>query len=75
MGLVDKWNELDEQEGEHDALRNSVLDLLLARFNTDPTVVADRLAKISDVEKLRELHFQATMAESLTDFEEYLDII
>jgi predicted transposase/invertase (TIGR01784 family) len=72
-GFVEKWIEKGKQEGQQQGLRNAVYDLLLLRFDAAPTKVSARLAEITDLESLRQLHRQAATAESLATFEKYLE--
>jgi predicted transposase/invertase (TIGR01784 family) len=62
------------QEGQQ-ALRNTILDLLLLRFDAASTSITNRIGEITDLEKLRLLARQAGTAESLTNFEQYLDTL
>jgi flagellar biosynthesis/type III secretory pathway protein FliH len=82
-GFVEKWIEKGKEEGlqeglqrgQQEGLRDAVFDLLLLRFDTASSPIADRLGEITDVETLRQLHLQAATAESLTDFEQYLETL
>jgi hypothetical protein len=59
--------------GQLRALRNSISDLLLLRFDAAPAAISERLSEITDLETLRELNRQAATAESLTAFEQFFD--
>lgn len=82
-GFVEKWIEKGKQEGlqqgqkegQQQGLRNAIFDLLLLRFDAASATVSNRLAGITDLETLRQLHLQAATAESLADFEQYLETL
>jgi predicted transposase/invertase (TIGR01784 family) len=75
-GFVEKWIEKGKEEGlevgRQQERRNSILDLLLLRFDAAPVSISNRLEEITDLETLRELNRQAATAESLAAFEKYL---
>jgi flagellar biosynthesis/type III secretory pathway protein FliH len=83
-GFVEKWIEQGKQQGLEQGLeqglqegrqqerRNSILDLLLLRFDAAPTSVSNRLAQITDLDLLRQVNRKAATAESITAFEQYL---
>jgi hypothetical protein len=61
------------QEGQQQGLRNGILDLLLLRFDAASASISDRLGEVTELEALKQLNRKAATAESLTDFEQYLD--
>ena len=61
------------QKGQQQAMVNSILDILLLRFDAAPPTVSERLAKIESIETLRELNRRAVTADSLAEFEQLLD--
>jgi hypothetical protein len=67
--LAQQWIE----EGKQQALLNSILDLLRVRFDASPVGLTERLSAIEEPETLSLILRQAAMAESLADFESYLD--
>jgi predicted transposase/invertase (TIGR01784 family) len=71
--LLTEWIEEKVEKGKQQATINSILDILLLRFDVAPPAVSERLEKIEDVEVLRQLNRQAVTAESLADFEQLLD--
>ena len=85
-GFVEKWIEQGKQEGikvgkqegleeGQQALRNTILDTLLLRFDASVPAISSRLEEINDLETLRELNRQAVAAESLATFEQYLETL
>jgi predicted transposase/invertase (TIGR01784 family) len=86
-GFVEKWIEHGKQEGlkegkqegleegRQQEIRNSILDLLLLRFDAASPAIADRLGQITDLETLRQLNRRAATADSLTTFEQYLETL
>lgn len=82
-GFVEKWIEKGKQEGLEEGKkeglqegrRDSILDLLMLRFDAAPVSIANRLEKISDLETLRKLNRQAATADSLAEFEQYLETL
>jgi flagellar biosynthesis/type III secretory pathway protein FliH len=82
-GFVEKWIEQGKeqgkeqglQEGQQQGFRNSILDLLLLRFDSAPPSVSARLTQINDIEVLRQLHREAATADSITAFEGYLETL
>ena len=61
------------QKGQQQAMINSILDILLLRFDAAPPTVSQRLAEIESIETLRELNRRAVTADSLAEFEQLLD--
>lgn len=82
-GFVEKWIEQGKEEGLQEGLqegqqqgrRDSVLDLLMLRFDAAPVSIANRLEEISDLEILRQLNLRAATADSLSEFEQYLETL
>jgi predicted transposase/invertase (TIGR01784 family) len=85
-GFVEKWIEQGKQEGikvgkqegleeGQQALRNTILDTLLLRFDASVPAISSRLEEINDLETLRELNRQAVAAESLATFEQHLETL
>jgi hypothetical protein len=85
-GFVEKWIEKGKEEGlqqglrqgqqeGQQALRNSILDLLVLRFDAAPVLILKRLEEVTDLEMLRQLVNKAATADSLSEFEQYLETI
>jgi hypothetical protein len=72
-GFVEELIEQGKQVGQQQGLRNAILDLLRVRFDAAPLSIINRLEKVIDVEVLILLNRQAGTAESLADFEQYLN--
>jgi predicted transposase YdaD len=73
--LIEQGKQEGLQEGQQQGLRNSILDLLLLRFDAASASISDRIGKISNLETLKQLNRQAATAETLNDFEQYLDAL
>jgi predicted transposase/invertase (TIGR01784 family) len=71
--LAQQWIEEGREEGKKQALFSSILDLLRVRFDASPAGLTERLSAIEEPETLSLILRQAAMAESLADFESYLD--
>ena len=63
-----------KQEGQQ-ALRDATLNLLRLRFDAVSPSVTNRLTQVTDLEVLGKLNNQAATAETLTDFEQYLETL
>jgi hypothetical protein len=63
-----------KQEGQQ-ALRDATLNLLRLRFDAVSPSVTSRLAQITDLDVLGKLNNQAATAETLADFEQYLETL
>ena len=82
-GFVEKWIEKGKEEGLQEGLqegrqrerRDSILDLLMLRFDATPVSITNRLEEISDLETLRQLNRRAATADSLSEFEQYLETL
>jgi hypothetical protein len=78
-GFVEKWTEQGKQEGlqegQQQGIRNSILDLLMLRFDAAPLSVPTRLTQVNDIEMLRQLRREAATADSITAFEVYLETL
>lgn len=81
-GFVEKWIEQGKAEGLQEglqegqqALRNTIMDLLLLRFDAAPKTVSHRLREITDLETLRMLARQAASVGSLPEFEKQLETL
>jgi len=61
------------QQGMQQALYEALSDTLDIRFGPIPENLETRLKDISDIERLKALHHEALLAESLDDFEQHLD--
>jgi hypothetical protein len=72
-GFVEELIEQGKQEGQQQGLRNAILDLLRVRFDAASPSIVNRLEEVTDLEALILLNRQAGTAESLTDFEQYLN--
>jgi predicted transposase/invertase (TIGR01784 family) len=81
--LAEQWIEEGKQEGLQQGLRegkkqgilNSIVDLLRLRFDVAPPVLTERLATIEEPETLSLILRQAATADSLSDFERFLDTL
>jgi hypothetical protein len=73
--IAEKWIEQGKQVGQQQALRNSILDLLLLRLDVAPPAISERLSEITDLETLRDLLRQAATADSLPVFEQFLNTV
>jgi predicted transposase YdaD len=71
--LIEQGKREGLQEGQQQGLRNGILDLLLLRFDAASASISDRLGEVTELEALKQLNRKAATAESLTDFEQYLD--
>jgi predicted transposase/invertase (TIGR01784 family) len=73
--LIEQGKQQGLEEGRQRELRNSILDLLLLRFDAASPSLSNRLEEINDLEALRQLNRQAATAETLSDFEQYLETL
>ncbi|MGK7904230.1 MAG: hypothetical protein AB4352_23025 [Hormoscilla sp.] len=53
--------------------RENIIDILVLRFSSVPSEIADRINKLSDASVLRELLQRSVTIASLSDFSEVLD--
>ncbi len=61
------------EQGMQQALYEALLDTLEIRFGPISAILKARLNDISDIDRLKALHHDALLAESLDDFEQHLD--
>jgi flagellar biosynthesis/type III secretory pathway protein FliH len=76
--LIEQGKQQGLQEGLHEgqqALRSTILDLLMLRFDPAPPSITKRVGEMTNLEELKLLARQAGTAESLTDFEQYLNTL
>ena len=75
--LYDKWVnkgiERGIEKGSQKATRESVVELLEIRFGNRPPRIMTWLDQLTDVPTLKQLHRQAATAQSLNEFEMFLE--
>lgn len=69
--LAERWIE----EGAIQNQRDNILDLLLIRFDAAPPLLAEQISSIENRDVLKALLRKSATAESLSDFEAYLNNI
>jgi predicted transposase/invertase (TIGR01784 family) len=71
--LAEQWIEEGKEDGRIQGIRESILDLLLLRFDAAPPHIAEQISEIENLDLIKALNRQAATAESLSAFEAYLN--
>ena len=62
------------ERGVVQATREAILETLEVRFGSCPAVVAEQIADITDQARLKSLHRQALLVNSLSDFANHFEL-
>ena len=68
MTLAEQLRREGHQKGQLEDARDSILDILEARFNTAPQEIVETLKAVNDISVLKQLRKKAAVTESLEEF-------
>ncbi len=63
------------ERGEKQGIINSIVELLMLRFDAAPTIVSERLSAVEELETLKLILRHPALADSLSTFEKYLNTL
>jgi hypothetical protein len=73
-GFVERWIEQGKQEGLEHGLEQTILRVLIRRFNRVPAGIEARLGRLP-VQKLESVLDEAVLAADLADFDQRLGLL
>lgn len=73
MEYVTSVERLAREEGKEEGVREMLIDLLQVRFGALTSDLTENLKQIEDIDRLKALHHEAAVVESLSAFEQLLD--